>query len=268
VPAGAEVEPTEHELRRLRRAVMAALWAEEEPAAAVPRTPRAAAAGRARRSGLRWAAAIAAAAVLAGGGYWTGRGGRGGGLLTPGEVIAGELGRRAAAMGPAGLDGTPFTYSNLQIRPASEDQVTMSFDIASRLELVRPKDDPLVTEVLVGSLDSGGSVGSRLQAIALASDRLDPGVREALVKAMIEDSKVAVRLKALERLSREPRLESAFLEVLRRDESVQMRLLAIDYLTEHRVDPEQLQRALAAAGSGGDTAVRLRARTYLASVTG
>jgi len=42
-----------------------------------------------------------------------------------------------------------------------------------------------------------------------------------------------------------------------------MRLLAVDYLIEHDVDPKNLRQALAAADRAGGWAVSQRARDYL-----
>jgi hypothetical protein len=96
---------------------------------------------------------------------------------------------------------------------------------------------------------------------------MEPKVREALIRTMMNDENLGVRLRAQDRLvsiEGDPEVEQALLEVLRTEESVQMRLVAIDYLTAGKVRPELMRDAV--LGDEDDPrvdAVYVRAMQYL-----
>jgi hypothetical protein len=163
-------------------------------------------------------------------------------------------------------ENSPYVYSNVQVKELDAETIALSFDVATHMDLIRPKNDPLVTEVLVQSLVSQSSLGTRLDAISFAPT-LEPKVRDALIAALLEDSDLAVRLKALDKLTAHrdvSEVKTAFLNVLKREESVQARLLAIDNLTAGRIRPEALTAALAEGPPEPGNAIETRARIYLA----
>ena len=133
------------------------------------------------------------------------------------------------------VEDSPNIISNVAVRSVGEGRVAMSFDVARHLEIERPVDDPLVNEVLVHAILDQSSMGSRLKAVSMAG-RADNGkVEEALVFSMLDDADLPVRLRALEiladgRISK--RVEQGLMQVLRHDESMQMRLLAIEVLAQ------------------------------------
>lgn len=184
--------------------------------------------------------------------------------------ITGQVELAAARAQEIGiLPGNRFVYSNVQIDEVDAKSVRLAFDVSTRLDLVRTKDDPLVAEVLVQSLVNRAPIGARLDAIE-AVQRLEPRVRDALIASMLADQSLAVRLKAISKLTAEPGVESrdealreALLEVLRREKSVQMRLVAIDYLTRHDVAPDALRSALDEGRPEPGTAVYASAQEYL-----
>jgi hypothetical protein len=144
--------------------------------------------------------------------------------------------------------------------------LALSFDVSTHLELVRDKSDPLVAEILVQSLVNPAPVGTRLEAISLVRS-MEPKVRGALIAAMLEDESLPVRIAALEKLVGQPidpATEAAFLKVLEIEESVQMRLLAIDYLAKERVAPEVLESAILAGQPEAGSALFVRAQDYFA----
>jgi hypothetical protein len=103
-----------------------------------------------------------------------------------------------------------------------------------------------------------------LKAIEKAENVLDPKIRGALVKAMLQDPNLGVRLQAQEKLAQRPgdaEIEAAQLAVLENEESVRMRLVAIDYLTRSRVDPDRLEKAVEAGAPDG----RVKASEYIRS---
>jgi hypothetical protein len=188
-------------------------------------------------------------------------------LVNSSEAIAGQL--EFAAVRNRRIEqsaNSPYTFSDLRVREVDQGRVALSFDVATHLELVREKSDPLVSEILVQSLVNPSPVGTRLEAIALARS-IEPKVRDALIVAMLEDESFAVRLGALEKLVAKPlspEVEGALLQVLESEETVQMRLLAIDYLAQERVAPELVESAILLGQPEPGSAVFARAQDYFA----
>ncbi|MDH3744843.1 MAG: hypothetical protein OES47_07060 [Acidobacteriota bacterium] len=254
------VEPADADLLELRRGVLRKV--RNEPA-------RERGWGPISAFFARPAFAAALAAVLLVVGFFVGVGGPRGmqspsapkETLTEGIELAASQSHRLAES-----ENSPYLYSNVQVKELDSDTIALSFDVSTHLDLIRQKDDPLVTEVLVQSLVNRSPLDTRLEAISLAPS-LEPKVQDALIAALLEDDNLAVRLKALDRLAAdpsEPQVRAAFLDVLKREESVQLRLLAIDNLTAGQVPPEALTAALAEGRPEPGTAIAARARTYLA----
>ncbi len=140
----------------------------------------------------------------------------------------------------ADLSSLPYVYDNIAIAPTSDNQVHLSFDVATHVSMVRPADDPLVREMLVNALMEDHSLNNRLSAIQLSDQVMSPEIKKALLIAMRDDSELSVRLKAMAKLAgqmKDPEVSQAFMAVLKEDESVQMRLDALDYLMG--ANPEQ-----------------------------
>jgi hypothetical protein len=143
--------------------------------------------------------------------------------------------------------------------------VELKFDVSRHMEMKLPKRDPLVAEVLVQSMLQPNGVGEKLSAISASEDLRDPKLRPALVRTMLTDDNVAVRLKAQEKLLEQPpdaQVQNAMLDVLRKDNSVQMRLVAIDYLTRHQVAPQILRKAVETGEQEGSSVLYLRTSEY------
>lgn len=249
-------EPSAAELAAMRSAVLRTVRHEE------------------RRAGwhLSKAAAIAIAAgagLLAAAGWTAGRAT----ALRPGDVaVAGNpdavLARQIQLAATGSESDSPFRYSNIRIEEREGERVHLGFDVSRHLELTLPKSDPLVTDVLVQSMLDAGSVGTQLRAIDHAGDVLEPRVRAALIQAMLRDPNLGVRLQAQAKLvehGTDGTTADALLAVLEREESVQMRLVAIDHLTRSRVDPKRLQQAVERGEPSGRTAVRVKANDYILS---
>lgn len=171
----------------------------------------------------------------------------------------------------ADVDDSPFLYSDVRVREIDANRLALSFNVTTHMDLVRPKDDPLVNEVLVQAMLNSSSLGARLHALDYAGTTLDSRVRDALVRAMLVDPDTVMRLKAMEKLSAagavaDPSVQQALLTVLERDESVQMRLLAIDNLSVDRLDSDVLDRIFEAGPEETTRPLELRARQRLAKL--
>lgn len=164
------------------------------------------------------------------------------------------------------VENSPYTYSNVEIADAGNGSLQLSFDVSRHLELTARRNDPLVAEVLAQSLLEPAPVGEKLRTISYAEKVADPKIRAALIRSMRTDASLPVRLKAQERLVQyrgDRIVEQALLDVLEKEESVQMRLMAIDYLTSNRVSPKVLREAIASSRPDGSSALYLRAADYI-----
>ena len=177
--------------------------------------------------------AAAAAVLLLITGIAIGRG-LGGGTIPENDLLVAALEERAAHnLRLQDVEDSPTMISNVAVRPLGGGRVALAFDVARHLEIQRHEDDPLVNEVLVHAMLDQTSLGPRLKAVSMASTTSDGKVKEALVFTMVNDPDLPVRLRALEVLTDAPfgnTVEEGLFHVLQNDDSVQMRLLAVERL--------------------------------------
>jgi len=162
----------------------------------------------------------------------------------------------------ADAENSRFVYSNVALRETGEGTMAMSFDVTRHMTLERPTDDPLVKEVLVQSLLSPSTVGSRLQAVSYAGSMIDPKVKQVLILTMLNDPSQAVRQKSLQILDDyrdDPEVQDVLLAVLRGDEAVGMRLMALEALAESDLSAERLSGAMQDFDRIDDHALLVRA---------
>lgn len=157
------------------------------------------------------------------------------------ELTLTDLVTRSAAGNAAG--DSPFRYSNLRLREATAGALAVTVDVEAQIDLVRPKNDPLVSDILASSLVSDDSLGTRLKAVRLAGG--SPRLRNALASAALGDPEESVRLKALGRLIEEDvasaETQEILLTVLGEEESVAMRLLALDAIEDDYLGSDLLE---------------------------
>jgi anti-sigma factor RsiW len=226
--AGGEFGEVDSEaLAGVRRRVLDEIRSTEVAGAAVVKPAAFWAVGRSRLL------AAAAAAVLAIGGFAAGRMVAGvnptGSDLLVATLEDGAKDHRRLR----DVEDSPNIISNVAVRAVGEGRVAMSFDVARHLEIERPVNDPLVNEVLVHAILDQSSMGSRLKAVSMAARAENGKVEEALVFSMLDDPDLPVRMRALEILAESPiseGVQAGLMKVLRHDESMQMRLLAIEVL--------------------------------------
>jgi hypothetical protein len=145
------------------------------------------------------------------------------------------------------VEDSPTLISNVAFRPLDGGRVALAFDVAQHLEVQRDEDDPLVNEVLVHAMLDQSSLGSRLKAISFAGTASNAKVQEALIFAMVNDPDLPVRLRSLEILCKGPmseRVEEGLFQVLQHDDSMQMRLLAVEFLAQRDPSHQRLLQGL------------------------
>jgi hypothetical protein len=253
---GEEIEPSDFDLAANRRRIADRIGTEEK---------------RHRRFGVSrylWAAAAIAAFVIGLTIRFPGeRGNRH--QLAGADQLANAIQLSATGVRDLrAIEESPYAYTNVRVTPQNGGKLAMSFDVTRHMEMTLPREHPLVTEVLVQSMLSPSSVGTKLEAISFAPSAIDSRVRGALIKSMNNDGELAVRLQAQARLAEQksdPEIVTAMLELLEREASVQMRLLAIDYLAASRVEPQRVQRAVGAGPEEGRDAVAVRAAERIKS---
>ena len=150
------------------------------------------------------------------------------------------------------VEDSPTLISNVAVRPLDGGRVALSFDVGQHLEVQRNENDPLVNEVLVYAMLDQSSLGSRLKAVSLASTASNGKVQEALIFAMVNDPDLPVRLRALEILTQTPfgdTTEEGLFQVLHHDDSMQMRLLAVEILARRETSQQRLLEGM----RGNDT---------------
>jgi hypothetical protein len=167
----------------------------------------------------------------------------------------------------AGFWDDPVLLANVAVRSQPDGRLALSFDACRHLELVVPAGSPVAREALLSAILDSPRLGMRLKAMQLSPDLRDPGLAEALVYTLHHDPSLAVRSEARAVLARYPfdaTVREALLVTLREDVAVQMRLLALEALAEHRISRETIERTIREAGLQSDPAVLQRAEQLVA----
>ena len=161
---------------------------------------------------------------------------------------------------------SPVIYSNVQYRDINDDMVSINLDATTHLDFIRKKNDPLVRDIMAQTLLGTSNIGSEFKAISYTKEIIDPKLKEALIFSMLNTPMLAIRMKAMSGLMDykfDEEIKEAFLKVLRGEESVNMRLAAIDYLTNFQVKPSDLQEAIDKSVVSASPAVMIKMKKYL-----
>lgn len=145
------------------------------------------------------------------------------------------------------VENSPYIFENVKFKTLDGDRVALSFDLVTHLDIVRPTNDPIVKEALAQSLLTSQGIGGRLKAISLSKEVISPKIKETLIYTMLNDQNIAVRFKTMESLQpykKDQDVQQAFLNVLQKEESVQMRMLAIEYLTGEKNSSNAVMKEL------------------------
>ena len=161
---------------------------------------------------------------------------------------------------------SPLVYSNVAFKEVDQNNISLSFDVTTHLDMIGKKNDPLVREVIAQSLINPSNLGTELKAISYTEGMVDQKIKEALIFSMIKAPIMAVRLKAMVSLSEyesDQEIQEAFIDVLRKEESVKMRLFAIDYLTANKLTPDTLQRVISESEAPQNPALMIKVNEYI-----
>lgn len=159
------------------------------------------------------------------------------------------------------VENSPYIFSDVRLRNINSDQVALGFNVSTYMELIRPKNDPLVKEVLAQAVMNPASLGNRLQAISYSGEIMGSKVKEALIFTMLNDNNLAVRIKAMSSLAKYPSdaaIQDAFLKILKDDKQVQLRLMAIDYLTSNLSKEKNLEEIIKDLNQAKDAGIKYK----------
>ena len=164
------------------------------------------------------------------------------------------------------IQNSPYSYSNISFKEIDKNSISLSFNVTTHIDIVRSKDDPLVKDVLTQALLKPQDVGSSLKTISYTETIIDQKFKDALIFSMHNAPILAVRLKALRGLLNykyDEDLSQALFQVLKEEDSMQMRLLAIEYLIDNRIEPEKLKKLLSDLDTQKNIPVILKAKQYI-----
>jgi hypothetical protein len=188
-----------------------------------------------------------------------------------GETMSGQFIRQINTLAAENrkltdVKNSPYNYSNISFREVDPSHVELNFDVSTHLNMVKEKNDPVVREIIAQALLNSSNVGSELKAISYSESIVDQRVKQALIFSMKKAPIQAVRQKAEETLigyQNDPELQQSLLDVLRSEESVQMRLIALDYLITNRVAPDSIRKLVDDKSLQNSPAVLFKAKKYL-----
>jgi hypothetical protein len=161
---------------------------------------------------------------------------------------------------------SPYQYSNIAFREINNQEIALSFDVSTHIEMVREKNDPLVREVIAQSLLNPTNLGTELKAISYSENMLDNKIKEALIFSMHNAPILAVRMNAMQNLTKykqDEDVKSAFLKVLSDEESVKMRLTALDYFSENKIETDKIKSLIESSDMRKSPAVWIKAKKYV-----
>ncbi len=163
-----------------------------------------------------------------------------GGRATQSLFESGEPARQAedggqlVAQQQGVLDVSPVSVADVQSFPGAPAGGEVEIVVEQRRTIRGNANDPAIRGLLLDSVTSAHS-GARLESLEALGASLDNSeIRQALIRAMVEDQNPGVRIKALEALAphaKDPAVRQALVRAVRGDDNSGMRVMAIDLLT-------------------------------------
>lgn len=164
------------------------------------------------------------------------------------------------------VQNSPYTYDNIQFKELDDETLALNFDVSTHVEIVRQKNDPLVRDVLAHSLLNRDNVGSELKSISYTENIMDQKIKEALILLLNNAPFMSVRLKAMQSLMNykmDESVHAAFIKVLQEEESVKMKLLAIEYFKENILYPDKVESVIAEIDPIKGKAILIHAQNFM-----
>jgi len=157
----------------------------------------------------------------------------------------------------------PLFFSNVAVRDWNDRRVSLGFDVCRSVDLTTGLNSPVAGDILTHAILNSDSMGGRMRAMEIASLSTDKRLTGALVVALQQDPDQTMRISALNALAQKDQSEQvqlALLGALRDDESVQVRLLALEHLVNQSQGIDTLETVIRQGSRETNPAVFQRAR--------
>ena len=163
--------------------------------------------------------------------------------------------------------------SNVRILSADASTKTVEFtgDVVQPLRLTGHLEDATTRSLLFSAVQDSMNPGSRAQAVGvLASESSKPPVKQVLIHALLNDESLTVRLKALDGLkpyAGDEDVRTAFIQALRNDPNDGIRVAGVDVLAPFtNTETEMASRIEAVTRNDDNTYVRLKGQGLMQTV--
>jgi len=157
----------------------------------------------------------------------------------------------------------PLFFSNVAVRDWNDKRVSLGFDVCRSVDLTTGMDSPLAGDILTHAILNSDSMGGRMRAMEIAALSTERRLTGALVVALQQDPDQTMRVAALNALARKDgseQIHQALLGALRDDDSVQVRLLALEQLVSQTQGFEALEAVIRQGNETSNPAVFQRIR--------
>jgi hypothetical protein len=157
----------------------------------------------------------------------------------------------------------PLFFSNVAVRDWNDTRVSLGFDVCRSFDLTTGLNSSVASDILTHAILNSDSMGGRMRAMEIAALSSDERLTRALVVSLQQDPDQTMRISALNALARKgdsEQIQLALLGALRDDDSVQVRLLALEHLVGQSQGLETLETIIREGSEATNPAVFQRVR--------
>jgi len=157
----------------------------------------------------------------------------------------------------------PLFFSNVVVRDWNDTRVSLGFDVCRNVDLTTGLNSPVASDILTHAILNSDSIGGRMRAMEIAALSTDERLTRALVVALQQAPDQTTRISALNALARKSdseQIQLALLGALRDDDSVQVRLLALEHLVGQAQGLDTLETIIRQGSEATNPAVFQRVR--------
>lgn len=157
----------------------------------------------------------------------------------------------------------PLFFSNVVVRDWNDTRVSLGFDVCRNVDLTTGLNSPVASDILTHAILNSDSIGGRMRAMEIATLSTDERLTRALVVALQQSPDQTTRISALNALARKSdseQIQLALLGALRDDDSVQVRLLALEHLVGQAQGLDTLETIIRQGSEATNPAVFQRVR--------